>query len=106
MKMRFIGTAFQKKVWDALRDIPYGEVSTYAEIAANIGQSAVRTMVAANGRNSISIIALCRRVIGSSGQLIGFTGRPVKETLRSPGGVSWARSSEPEIIWMAGSSIS
>lgn len=71
----FRGTEFQKKVWMALLDIPYGETRTYAEIAVSIGSpKAVRAVGAANGRNPISIVAPCHRVIGSSGDLTGFAG--------------------------------
>ncbi|MGF6723449.1 methylated-DNA-[protein]-cysteine S-methyltransferase [Paraburkholderia sp. GAS41] len=79
----FRGTEFQKKVWNALVDIPYGETRTYAEIAASIGSpKAVRAVGAANGRNPISIVAPCHRVIGSSGELTGFAGGlDRKETL-------------------------
>jgi len=94
MRLRFVGTEFQKKVWGALRDIPYGETRTYAEIAAAIGHpTAVRAVGAANGRNPISIIAPCHRVIGSSGELTGFAGGlAAKETLLSLEGASWGRA--------------
>lgn len=69
------GTPFQQKVWDALLSIPYGETRTYGEVAAAIGQpTASRAVGAANGRNPISIIVPCHRVIGSSGKLVGFGG--------------------------------
>jgi methylated-DNA-[protein]-cysteine S-methyltransferase len=69
------GTEFQKKVWRALLTIPYGETRTYAQIARQIGSpKAVRAVGAANGRNPISIVAPCHRVIGSSGELTGFAG--------------------------------
>ena len=69
------GTEFQKKVWGALLAIPYGETRTYAEIARQIGHpTAVRAVGAANGRNPLSIVAPCHRVIGSSGALTGFAG--------------------------------
>ena len=71
----FSGTDFQKKVWLALTAIPYGETRSYAEIAREIGHpGAVRAVGAANGRNPISIIAPCHRVIGSNGKLTGFAG--------------------------------
>lgn len=71
----FSGTEFQKKVWLALTAIPYGETRSYAEIAREIGHpGAVRAVGAANGRNPISIIAPCHRVIGSNGKLTGFAG--------------------------------
>jgi methylated-DNA-[protein]-cysteine S-methyltransferase len=71
----FAGTDFQKKVWKALLAIPFGETRTYAEIARQIGKpNAVRAVGAANGRNPISIIAPCHRVIGANGKLTGFAG--------------------------------
>jgi methylated-DNA-[protein]-cysteine S-methyltransferase len=75
VKLDFHGTDFQKKVWRALLTIPFGETRTYGDIAAQIGcPSAVRAVGAANGRNPISIIAPCHRVIGSTGALTGFAG--------------------------------
>ncbi|APR34784.1 methylated-DNA--[protein]-cysteine S-methyltransferase [Paraburkholderia sp. SOS3] len=71
----FIGTDFQKKVWNALLTIPFGETRSYREIAVQIGDvNATRAVGAANGRNPISIIAPCHRVIGASGDLTGFAG--------------------------------
>jgi methylated-DNA-[protein]-cysteine S-methyltransferase len=69
------GTAFQRKVWNALLTIPFGETRSYAQIARQIGNpSAVRAVGAANGRNPVSIVAPCHRVIGSTGKLTGFAG--------------------------------
>jgi methylated-DNA-[protein]-cysteine S-methyltransferase len=69
------GTAFQRKVWSALLTIPFGETRSYGQIARQIGRpSAVRAVGAANGRNPVSIIAPCHRVIGSTGKLTGFAG--------------------------------
>ena len=71
----FHGTDFQKGVWAALLAIPFGETRTYGEIARTIGRpSASRAVGAANGRNPISIIAPCHRVLGSNGALTGFAG--------------------------------
>src|SRR6201996_7411005 len=71
----FHGTDFQKSVWAALLTIPFGETRSYGEIAQQIGRpSASRAVGAAKGRNPISIIAPCHRVIGSTGALIGFAG--------------------------------
>lgn len=71
----FAGTDFQKSVWQALLTIPFGETRSYAEIARQVGRpSAVRAVGAANGKNPISIIAPCHRVIGSNGALTGFAG--------------------------------
>ena len=75
LTLDFAGTDFQKKVWRALLTIPFGEIRTYAQIAQQIGHpTAVRAVGAANGRNPISIVAPCHRVIGSSGELTGFAG--------------------------------
>lgn len=70
-----IGTDFQKEVWGALLTIPYGETRSYTQIANQLGNpKAVRAVGAANGRNPISIIVPCHRVIGASGALTGFAG--------------------------------
>jgi methylated-DNA-[protein]-cysteine S-methyltransferase len=75
LELDFIGTAFQNKVWKALVEIPFGETRTYAQIAQRIGHpAAVRAVGAANGKNPISIVAPCHRVIGSNGKLTGFAG--------------------------------
>jgi methylated-DNA-[protein]-cysteine S-methyltransferase len=75
LPLDFSGTEFQKDVWRALLDIPFGETRTYAQIARQIGRpDAVRAVGAANGRNPISIVAPCHRVIGSNGALTGFAG--------------------------------
>lgn len=69
------GTMFQRCVWDALRTIPFGETRSYGQIAVQIGQpTAVRAVGAANGRNPVSIVTPCHRVIGSTGKLTGFAG--------------------------------
>ena len=71
----FEGTDFQKKVWSALLTIPYGETRSYKQIAQQLGhEKAVRAVGAANGKNPISIIAPCHRVIGAGGALVGFAG--------------------------------
>jgi methylated-DNA-[protein]-cysteine S-methyltransferase len=69
------GTDFQRQVWAALRDIPYGETMTYGELAERIGKpGASRAVGLANGRNPISIIVPCHRVIGAGGSLTGYGG--------------------------------
>ena len=69
------GTDFQRKVWQALLTIPFGETRSYAEIARQIGRpKAMRAVGAANGRNPLSIVAPCHRVIGTNGRLTGFAG--------------------------------
>jgi methylated-DNA-[protein]-cysteine S-methyltransferase len=71
----FKGTEFQKSVWAALLTIPFGETRSYREIARQIGRpDASRAVGAANGRNPISIITPCHRVLGSTGRLTGFAG--------------------------------
>ncbi len=69
------GTRFQKDVWEALLAIPFGETRSYAQLAKQLGNPrATRAVGAANGRNPVSIIVPCHRVIGSSGKLTGFAG--------------------------------
>ncbi len=69
------GTAFQKDVWQALSTIPFGETRSYEQIARQIGRpKAVRAVGAANGRNPLSIVVPCHRVIGANGKLTGFAG--------------------------------
>ena len=76
LKLDFVGTDFQKKVWNALLAILYGQTRSYAEIANTIGNSrAARAVGAANGKNPISIISPCHRVIGSDGHLVAYAGR-------------------------------
>jgi len=69
------GTRFQKDVWEALLAIPFGETRSYGQLARQLGNPrATRAVGAANGRNPVSIIVPCHRVIGSSGKLTGFAG--------------------------------
>lgn len=69
------GTEFQKKVWQALLDIPYGETRSYSQIALAVGNpKAGRAVGMANNRNPISIIIPCHRVIGKDGSLVGYGG--------------------------------
>ncbi|MBI3231409.1 MAG: methylated-DNA--[protein]-cysteine S-methyltransferase [Burkholderiales bacterium] len=69
------GTPFQQRVWQALLSIPYGQTSNYGALAQQIGQpKAARPLGAANGRNPLSIIVPCHRVIGSNGDLVGYAG--------------------------------
>jgi methylated-DNA-[protein]-cysteine S-methyltransferase len=75
LPIRFVGTPFQQRVWTALREIPYGEVRSYGELAQRIGQpAAARAVGLANGKNPISIVVPCHRVVGSMGQLTGYGG--------------------------------
>jgi methylated-DNA-[protein]-cysteine S-methyltransferase len=77
------GTAFQQRVWAALREIPYGETRSYGFIAAELGvPGAARAVGLANGQNPISIIVPCHRVVGASGALTGYGGGlPAKQWL-------------------------
>ncbi|MET7639959.1 methylated-DNA--[protein]-cysteine S-methyltransferase [Streptomyces sp. NPDC005438] len=69
------GTAFQRSVWRALTTIPYGATTTYGALAARLGRpSASRAVGMANGRNPISVVVPCHRVVGSNGALTGFGG--------------------------------
>ncbi len=69
------GTEFQRRVWHALSELRFGETVSYAQLAQRIGNSlAVRAVGAANGRNPISIVVPCHRVIGAHGALIGYAG--------------------------------
>jgi len=75
LRLDFRGTDFQKRVWEALLTIPFGETRSYSEIARQIAKpKAWRAVGAATGRNPISIIAPCHRVIGSNGALTSFAG--------------------------------
>lgn len=75
LKLDFVGTDFQKQVWEALLTIPFGETRSYSQIAEQIGKpKAYRAVGTAIGKNPISIIAPCHRVIGSDGKLTGFAG--------------------------------
>ncbi|GAA5182275.1 methylated-DNA--[protein]-cysteine S-methyltransferase [Acinetobacter kookii] len=75
LPLDFEGTEFQQKVWQALLTIPFGETRSYRDIAEQVGNvKAVRAVGAANGKNPISIIAPCHRVVGANGKLVGFAG--------------------------------
>ena len=83
LKLSPSGTPFQRKVWESLAEIPYGELTTYSAIAEKIGNpKAVRAVGGANARNPLPIVLPCHRVIGSNGTLTGFGGGlDVKERL-------------------------
>lgn len=75
LALDFIGTEFQKQVWETLLTIPFGKTRTYGQIAKQIDNpGSVRAVGSAANKNPISIIAPCHRVIGASGQLVGFAG--------------------------------
>lgn len=83
INLSFKGTDFQKKVWKALNEIPYGETRTYKEVAKEIGhERACRAVGSANNKNPIPIIIPCHRVIGRDGKLAGYAGGlKIKEML-------------------------
>jgi methylated-DNA-[protein]-cysteine S-methyltransferase len=75
LPLSFEGTSFQRRVWSALREIPYGRTITYAELARRVdAPNASRAVGGANARNPISIVVPCHRVIGSDGSLTGYAG--------------------------------
>ncbi|HVV19590.1 MAG TPA: methylated-DNA--[protein]-cysteine S-methyltransferase [Pseudonocardiaceae bacterium] len=75
LPLTLVGTPFQRVVWTALRDIPYGATISYGELADRIGRpTASRAVGLANGKNPISIIVPCHRVVGASGDLTGYGG--------------------------------
>ncbi|WP_343604370.1 methylated-DNA--[protein]-cysteine S-methyltransferase [Fluviicola sp.] len=75
LPLDFVGTEFQKQVWEALLSIPFGETRTYGQIARQINNPQSQQAVGnANNKNPIAIIAPCHRVIGASGELVGFAG--------------------------------
>ena len=78
-----VGTAFQRSVWQALADIPYGQTISYATLARRLGNpDATRAVGAANGRNPLPIVLPCHRVVGADGGLTGFGGGlPTKDFL-------------------------
>ena len=82
LPIKMVGTTFQRKVWDALTSIKFGETVSYRDIAKKVGNpKAVRAVGAAIGKNPISIIIPCHRVIGSNGKLTGFAGGVVAKEL-------------------------
>jgi O-6-methylguanine DNA methyltransferase len=69
------GTDFQRRVWDRLQAIPFGETRTYAQLATEIGSpNAVRAVGRANGMNALAVVVPCHRVVGSDGRLVGYGG--------------------------------
>lgn len=89
IKYKVTGTEFQKRVWNALTKIPYGQTRSYKDIAKSIGnEKACRAVGMANNKNPIMIIIPCHRVIGANGSLVGFgAGLDVKKTLLSIEGI-------------------
>ncbi len=75
LNLHMEGSVFQRSVWEALLDIPYGETTSYGEIARRVGKpGAARAVGLANGQNPIAIIVPCHRVIGANGSLTGYGG--------------------------------
>lgn len=75
LKLNPSGTDFQKKVWKALVEIPFGKTVSYLELSKKLGDpKAIRAVAAANGKNPLWIIVPCHRVIGSNGDLVGYAG--------------------------------
>lgn len=83
LRLDLIGTQFQNRVWKALLGIPFGETRSYGQLARELGNPrASRAVGAATGRNPISIVVPCHRVVGASGKLTGFAGGlPIKTHL-------------------------
>lgn len=75
LKLNPTGTSFQKEVWQALNEIPYGETRSYLELSKKLGNvKAIRAVASANGKNPLWIVTPCHRVIGSDGSLTGYAG--------------------------------
>jgi methylated-DNA-[protein]-cysteine S-methyltransferase len=75
LPLTMLGTPFQQRVWTALQEIPYGETISYGELAEQLGNpKASRAVGLANGKNPVSIIVPCHRVVGSNGDLTGYGG--------------------------------
>ena len=75
VRLALEGTGFQRRVWDELREIPYGETISYGELARRVGRpGAYRAVGLANGRNPVALIVPCHRVIGADGSLTGYGG--------------------------------
>jgi methylated-DNA-[protein]-cysteine S-methyltransferase len=94
LPLRPRGTPFQQRVWAALREIPYGETVSYGELARRLGTpGASRAVGLANGRNPISIVIPCHRVIGADGSLTGYGGGLARKSwlLEHEGAVQRAR---------------
>lgn len=75
MPIRTIGNDFQKRVWKALQQIPFGETRSYLQLSESLGNpKAIRAVASANGANALSILIPCHRIIGSNGELTGYAG--------------------------------
>jgi methylated-DNA-[protein]-cysteine S-methyltransferase len=96
LPLKLQGTEFQRRVWNALTEIPFGETRSYSQLARRIGNpAACRAVGLANGKNPIAVIVPCHRVIGADGSLTGFGGGlPRKEWLLSHEGYPEMRTLE------------
>jgi methylated-DNA-[protein]-cysteine S-methyltransferase len=75
LPLLLVGTDFQKKVWQELIKIPFGQTASYLQLSENLGNKlAIRAVASANGANALSIIVPCHRIIGSKGELVGYAG--------------------------------
>jgi methylated-DNA-[protein]-cysteine S-methyltransferase len=75
LPMLMVGSDFQKRVWDELLNVAYGDTASYLVLADRMGnKNAVRAVASANGANAIAIIVPCHRIIGSNGELVGYAG--------------------------------
>lgn len=75
LPLLFVGTTFQKQVWEELLNVPYGKTETYYGLSKRLNNTnAIRAVAAANGANAISIIVPCHRIVGSNGELVGYAG--------------------------------
>lgn len=103
------GTAFEQRVWAELRRIPRGTTTTYAEIAQRIGcpRGAARAVGAANGRNPVSIIVPCHRVVGANGALTGYAGGLARKSalLQLEGAIPRAVVPSAALPWMTQTSL-
>jgi len=75
LPIRTVGTDFQKRVWETLSGIPFGETRSYLQVSQELGNpKAIRAVASANGANALSILIPCHRIIGSNGELTGYAG--------------------------------
>jgi methylated-DNA-[protein]-cysteine S-methyltransferase len=91
LPLLLIGTDFQKKVWQALLEIPYGKTETYASLSERLNNPlGIRAIASANGANALSILVPCHRVIGSDGKMVGYAGglRTKKKLLQLEGALN------------------
>jgi methylated-DNA-[protein]-cysteine S-methyltransferase len=96
----FVGTDFQKSVWDALVQIPFGKTDTYLGLSKKLkNEKAIRAVASANGANAISIIVPCHRIIGSDGSLVGYAGGlPAKKKLLELENASFSNSGQMKMF--------